>query len=118
MIKKEDFVNILNNKICPICKSSSKIEERANNYNCMNCKVFYFGIGSFTKSMYFGYRYHKYSVFIFLLQNNGNIEKFSVENNMHLDPKNNIHFNIDKIPETIEELDKLYNQVEKIKVFK
>lgn len=118
MIKKEDFINFLNNKICPICKSSSKIQGIGNNYDCMNCEVFYFGSGEFTETIHFGYRYDKHSVFVFLLENNGNIKKYFVENNTRLSPKEDIHFNLDKIPETIEELDNLYNQVEKIKVFK
>jgi len=116
MIKKEDFINILNNKICPICKLNCKIRDIENHFDCINCGIFYAGNNNLSK--YFGYRYCNRSVFVFSLEDNNDIKKYFVDNNRNIDDKTYIYFNTNKIPQSIEDLDKLYIQVEKIKVFK
>lgn len=119
MITEEDFISILKNKKCLICKDSSYIIQYNNvrAYDCQSCKIFYFGntgnMSPTRNEKYFGYRY-KNGIFVFRLQNS--IKTY------YVDDINRIYETIDivcdKIPESIEDLHNIYNIVQKIKVFK
>jgi len=115
MITRNQLFNIVLNRQCTICEDNAIIVPRAilYDYECRNCKIFYAGMDYNPEMIYIGFEHMKNKKIIFLFENN----QIKISHHSNLQNENNIKLELDKIPETKEKLDKIYNQVKKINIF-
>lgn len=107
--------DIVSNKLCILCKDKAEIllKPNQNDYECKNCKIFYGGMDYEPEMIFIGFEHVRNLKKIVIMIQKDKIKTYH-SSNIRVE---NINLQIDKIPETIEELDSIYNQVKKINIF-
>ena len=117
MITKAEVNEIFTNQICPICKSNFDYSLTMTDiyYHSCSCNIFSIGLQKISKFIVFKHQIRNCNFIIELFPN------VLYPKTSYLDYasyKNNLVFDFHKIPESQKDLNQLYNNVMKMKVFK